>query len=143
MDSATVAWLVVAIVSAIVEITAPHFGLLFVSAGAFTAAAVSWSGFGLGTQLVVFSLEVALSLLLLRPLLVKRLGLGSRGVPSRTEALVGREGVVSVDIEPLVGAGRVNVGGEDWAARSAKPIPAGQRIRVVAADSVILEVVPV
>ena len=67
----------------------------------------------------------------------------SRGVPSRTESLIGHEGLVSVDIEPLVGAGRVNVRGEDWAARSVAPIPTGQRIRVVSADGVVLEVVPV
>ena len=64
------------------------------------------------------------------------------GVPSRTEALVGREGVVTHDIEPTVGAGRVNVGGEDWAARSADADPAGTRVRVVGADGIVLEVTP-
>jgi membrane-bound serine protease (ClpP class) len=64
----------------------------------------------------------------------------ARGVPSRTESLVGKDGVVTHDIEPTVGAGRVNVGGEDWAARAATPIPAGTRIRVVGADGIVLEV---
>lgn len=141
MDSATVVWLVTAIVAAIVEISIPHFGLIFVSAGAFTAALVSWVGFGFEVQLLVFAVEVGASLLLLRPRLMK--SFGSRGVPSRTEALIGQEGIVSVDIEPLIGAGRVNVRGEDWAARSGAPIPSGQRIRVVSADGVVLEVVSV
>ena len=44
--------------------------------------------------------------------------LDAPGVPSRTDALVGREGIVTHDIEATVGAGRVNVGGEDWAARA-------------------------
>ena len=56
--------------------------------------------------------------------------LGSRGVPSRTDGLIGRQGVVTHDIEATVGAGRVNVGGEDWAARAAAPLPAGTRIRI-------------
>jgi len=59
-----------------------------------------------------------------------------------TEALIGREGVVTHDIETSVGAGRVNVQGQDWAARSVQPIPAGTRIRVVGADGIILEVSP-
>ena len=141
VDSATVAWVVLAVVAAIVELATPHFGLIFVSAGAFTAALVSWAGFGFYLQLMIFSVEVVASFLLLRPRLLKTLG--SRGVPSRTESLIGHEGLVSVDIEPLVGEGRVNVRGEDWAARSVAPIPAGQRIRVVSADGVVLEVVPV
>ena len=141
MDSVTVAWVVVAVVAAIVEISIPHFGLIFVSAGAFTAALVSWAGLGLEVQLIVFGIEVVASFLLLRPRLMK--SFGSRGVPSRTESLIGQDGIVSVDIKPLVGEGRVNVRGEDWAARSVAPIPTGQRIRVVSADGVVLEVVPV
>ena len=53
MDSSTVAWVVMAVVAAIVEVSIPHFGLIFVSAGAFTAALVSWAGFGLNVQLLV------------------------------------------------------------------------------------------
>jgi membrane-bound serine protease (ClpP class) len=63
-------------------------------------------------------------------------------VPSRTEILIGREGVVTHDIEATIGAGRVNVGGEDWAARAAAPVRAGTRIRVVSADGIVLEVTP-
>ena len=39
-----------------------------------------------------------------------------------------------------VGTGRVNVGGEDWAARSREPIAAGTKVRVVGADGIVLEV---
>jgi membrane-bound serine protease (ClpP class) len=68
--------------------------------------------------------------------------LDAPGVPSRTEALVGREGVVTHDIETILGAGRVNVGGEDWAARALAPVTAGTRVRVVRADGIVLEVTP-
>ena len=61
-------------------------------------------------------------------------------MPSRTEPLVGRHGQVTHDIDPTLGTGRINVGGEDWAARSAEPLPSGTRIRVVAADGIVLEV---
>lgn len=139
-DNAAALWVAVAIIAAIAEVSIPHFGLIFVSAGAITAALVAWVGLSPGIQLAVFCVEVILTFSLLRPRLMARLG--SRGVPSRTDALLNREGVVTVDIDPLVGAGRINVGGEDWAARSATPISAGRRIRVVSADGVVLEVVP-
>ena len=44
------------------------------------------------------------------------------------------------DIDPTLGTGRVNVSGEDWAARSAEPIPAGTKVTVVGADGIVLEV---
>jgi membrane protein implicated in regulation of membrane protease activity len=134
------AWVVLAVIAGVVEISIPHFGLIFVSVGAIAAAIVAVVGFGVATQFGVFVVSLGLSLALLRPRMVAHLG--SRGVPSRTDTLIGREGVVTFDIEATVGAGRVNVGGEDWAARSATPIPAGTRIRVVSADGIVLEVVP-
>jgi membrane protein implicated in regulation of membrane protease activity len=133
-------WVLIAVVAAVVEISIPHFGLVFVSVGAVAAALASAVDLGFGVQIVVFAVALGLSLALLRPRMMSRLG--SRGVPSRTDALIGREGIVTFDIEAAVGAGRVNVGGEDWAARSAAPLPAGTRIRVMAADGIVLEVVP-
>ena len=138
--SGPVAWIILAIVAAVVEISIPHFGLIFVSVGAVAAALTSGLGFGIVMQLLVFVIALVASLALLRPRVMSHLG--SRGVPSRTEMLIGREGVVTSDIETTIGAGRVNVGGEDWAARSAKPLAAGTRVRVVSADGIVLEVVP-
>lgn len=140
IDSAAMAWIVLAVMAAVVEISIPHFGLIFVSVAAIAAALVSVAGPAFGGQMGVFVVVLALSVGLLRPRLVARLG--SRGIPSRTETLIGRDGIVTAEIEATVGAGRVNVGGEDWAARSAAPIPAGTRIRVVSADGIVLEVVP-
>jgi membrane protein implicated in regulation of membrane protease activity len=66
--------------------------------------------------------------------------LGGRGVPSRTDAIIGRHGIVTHDIDATLGAGRVNVGGEDWAARSSEALPTGTKVRVVSADGIVLEV---
>ena len=140
IETAAVAWIVLAVIAAVVEVSIPHFGLIFVTLAAIAAALVAGLGFGFVAQLLMFAVALGVSLTLLRPRMLSRLG--SRGVPSRTEALIGHEGVVTFDIEATVGAGRVNVGGEDWAARSATPIRAGTRIRVVAADGIVLEVVP-
>jgi membrane protein implicated in regulation of membrane protease activity len=140
IEAAAVAWVVLAVIAAVVEISIPHFGMIFVTLGAIVAALAAAAGFGLAAQLAGFAVALGVSLALLRPRMMSRLG--SRGVPSRTDALIGREGVVTFDIEATVGAGRVNVGGEDWAARSATPLRAGTRIRVVAADGIVLEVVP-
>jgi membrane-bound serine protease (ClpP class) len=129
-----------AIVAAILEVTIPHFGVVFVGVAALPAALAAYFGLSLAAQLAVFVVVLGLSLMILRPRLMARLG--APGVPSRTEALIGREGVVTHDIEATVGAGRVNVRGQDWAARAPEPIPAGTRVRVVSADGIVLEVRP-
>ena len=47
---------------------------------------------------------------------------------------------MSPDVYAVVLAGRVNVAGEDWAARSTEAINAGTKIRVIGADGIVLEV---
>jgi membrane protein implicated in regulation of membrane protease activity len=137
-ETPALVWVALAILAAIIEVSIPHFGVVFVSLGAIVAALAAAAGYGFPAQVVVFSVALVASLALLRPRLIKRLV--GRGVPSRTEPLIGKEGVVTQDIDPRLGTGRVIVGGEDWAARAVGQLPAGTKIRVRAADGIVLEV---
>jgi membrane protein implicated in regulation of membrane protease activity len=137
-ETAALCWLAVAFVAAVIEVSVPHFGSAFVSAAAVAAAAVAFFGYGGSAQFATFVVVLAVSIVGLRSRLVSRLG--GRGVPSRTEPLIGRHAVVTHAIDPALGTGRVNVGGEDWAARSADQIDAGTKVRVVGADGIVLEV---
>jgi membrane protein implicated in regulation of membrane protease activity len=138
LDTPALVWVALAILAAIIEVSIPHFGVIFVSVGAIAGAITSALGYGLTAQVIVFIAAMGLSLGLLRPRLVKQLG--ARGVPSRTDTLIGKEGVVTHELDPRLGGGRVTVAGEDWAARAASPLPIGTRIRVVRADGIVLEV---
>jgi membrane protein implicated in regulation of membrane protease activity len=137
-DTPVMVWGLIAIVSAIVEVSIPHFGMIFATLGAAAAAGTASLGFGLSLQIVTFVIVLGASLALLRPRLIGNTS--APGVPSRTEALLGHEGIVTHDIDLTLGAGRVNVGGQDWAARSVAPIAVGTRIRVTGADGIVLEV---
>jgi membrane protein implicated in regulation of membrane protease activity len=141
LDGPALAWITLAIVAAIVEVSIPHFGVIFVSLAAVVAAAGAFVGLGAAAQVVTFAVVLGGSLALLRPRIMARLS-GGPGVPSRTDALIGQNGVVTHDIDPTIGAGRVNVGGQDWAARSPAPLATGTRVRVVGADGIVLEVTP-
>ena len=134
----SLSWLAVALVAAILEVSLPHFGCVFVSAGAVAGAAAAFFGFGVAAQIGVFVVVMTVSIVALRQNLLARLG--GQGVPSRTEPLVGRHGQVTHAIDPVLGTGRITVGGEDWAAHCAEPLPTGTKIRVVAADGIVLEV---
>ncbi|HEY7659483.1 MAG TPA: nodulation protein NfeD [Actinomycetota bacterium] len=64
-----------------------------------------------------------------------------RGVVTRDEQLVGREGVVMRDLDPV---GVVQVASEDWTAEAVRGTPRrGERVRVVQMDGLKLKVEPV
>jgi len=132
-------WLAVALVAAILEVSVPHFGCAFISAGAVAAAATAFFGFSVGAQIGTFVFVMTVSLVALRQNLLSRIG--GQGVPSRTDPLIGRHGQVTHDIDPTLGTGRINVAGQDWAARSHEPLPTGTKVKVVAADGIVLEVI--
>ncbi len=88
----------------------------------------------------------ALAVLLLASLLLSRprfrARLAARGVPSRTETLIGKTATVTEAVDPNTGTGRVLVENEDWAAHSPAALPAGTVVRVTGADGIILNVSP-
>jgi membrane protein implicated in regulation of membrane protease activity len=138
LEVPALAWLAVATIAAILEVSVPHFGSAFVSAGAVAAAVAAYLGFSVTAQFAAFVVVLTASIALLRTRILERIG--GPGVPSRTAPLIGRHGVVTHDVDPTVGTGRVNVGGEDWAARSGETITIGTKVRVVSADGIVLEV---
>jgi membrane protein implicated in regulation of membrane protease activity len=137
-DPTALGWLGLAFVAAIIEVSVPHFGSMFVSLGALAGAAAALLGFDVTIQVGTFIVVMVASLGVLRSRMIGKLG--GPGVPSRTEQVIGRHGMVTHDIDPVVGTGRVNVAGEDWAARSPSAITAGTTIKVVGADGIVLEV---
>lgn len=134
-------WLALAVLSIGVEVVSAHFGSIFLALGALVAAVVAGIGLGVPFQAVAFVGSAALSLSLLRPTLVSKLR--SAGVPSRTDVLIGKEGIVTSDIDPVRGGGRLTVAGEDWAARATRQLPAGTQVRVEWADGIVLHVEPI
>jgi membrane protein implicated in regulation of membrane protease activity len=137
-DSAAWLWVGIAVFAAIVEVVTPSFGWIFASGAALCSALAAALGAPLALQVLLFSVVLVASLVVLRPRLLKKLG--ATGVPTRTAALVGKVGEVSVAIDPVAGQGRVVVAGEDWAARSDHALSQGTRVRVTGADGIQLEV---
>mgnify|MGYP003693839927 CR=1 FL=1 len=100
------------------KISVPHFGLVFVGVAALAAARHrARCRPAPRLQIVTFALR-ARRVVRGAAALARRARASGRGIPSRTQQLIGREGVVTNDIDPTTGTGRVNVGGEDWARRS-------------------------
>ena len=73
----SLSWLAVALVAAVIEVTLPHFGCAFISAGAVAAAAAAFFGLGIGAQIGTFVLVMTVSLVALRANLLSRLAPGA------------------------------------------------------------------
>jgi membrane protein implicated in regulation of membrane protease activity len=135
-------WLIFFMVMAVAEIFTPFFGLCLVGGCGLIAAVVAGMGFSFVVQVVVFGGSCLMTLLLLRPKILKKLH-SSAHVPGRTESLHGHVGEVTHVIEPGTTSGRVTVSGQDWAAQSEQALPVGAKIRVVGADGIVLKVIRV
>lgn len=136
-------WIIISIVCLILELSSGDFFLLCFAIGAAVGALVAGCGLSLTWQIILFAIASTLSLLLVRPALIKKLHKPHRERLSNAEAMIGQTGRVSKDIE-AGGYGRVAIDGDDWKSVSAdgSAIDKGTIVRVVKMDSIILTVVP-
>lgn len=134
-------WVLVTVVCLILELTSGDLFILCFSIGALVTAVLSAFGLGFYGQLAVFVVASVLSLLFVRPSLVRRLHGRKKERLSNADALIGRIGRVSEAIEHG-GYGRVAIDGDDWKAVSSDGtyVPMGQNVRVVGRESIIITV---
>lgn len=134
-------WVLVTVVCLILELTSGDLFILCFSIGALVTAVLSAFGLGFYGQLAVFVVASVLSLLFVRPSLVRRLHGRKKERLSNADALIGRIGRVSEAVEQG-GYGRVAIDGDDWKAVSSDGtyVPMGQNVRVVGRESIIITV---
>ena len=137
-------WIIISILCLILELSSGDFFILCFAIGAAVSAILAGCGASLTVQIILFAVVSALSLLLVRPALIKKLHKPHRERLSNAEAMIGKTGRVSETIEAC-GYGRVAVDGDDWKAVSAngEAIEAGTRVRIVKMDSIIVTVKPI
>lgn len=137
-------WVTISILCLILELSSGDFFILCFAIGAAVSAIVAGCGLSLTWQIILFAVVSALSLLLVRPALLKKLHKPERVRLSNAEAMIGQEGRVSEPIE-AGGYGRVAIDGDDWKAQGVDGAAIGKdvRVRVVKMNSIILTVEPV
>ena len=137
-------WIIISILCLILELSSGDFFIMCFAIGAAASSIFAGCGLSLTWQIIIFAVVSALSLLLVRPALLKKLHKPHLERLSNAEAMIGQTGRVSEPIEAN-GYGRVAIDGDDWKARSAdgSAIAKDTRVRVVRMDSIIVTVVPV
>ncbi|MFF6883771.1 NfeD family protein [Streptomyces sp. NPDC012421] len=135
-------WLIVSGALAVAEIFTLTAALGILGAAAAVTAGTAALGLPLPLQFVVFAVLASLSLLFVRPVVVRRAG-SAPTAKFGVDALVGRPARV---VSEVTGAGgRVRIGGEEWSARAyddALVIPPGVTVDVMEIDGATAVVYP-
>ena len=111
-------WLIIAILFFILEMMGPGFLLFWVGVGALITMIVSIFVDSVAIQIGVFTISSTLLLFCTRPF-VKKFSKNDTAV-TNANSTIGKEGIVTKEINPLKGIGQIKVNGESWSARSSE-----------------------
>ena len=136
--SMNVIWLIAMVVLLIVEGLAPGLVSIWFALGALAALICSLLGAPVWLQILWFFVVSIAALVLTRPLAKKYVN--ARVVPTNADIVIGKEGLVTEDINNVLGTGAVTVLGKVWTARSLGDanIPAGSTVKILRIEGVKL-----
>lgn len=136
-------WLGLTVIFVVIEAATSQLVSIWFVAGAVVAMVFALFDLPVWSQVVAFVAVSGAVLALLRPVILKRTR--AARVPTNADMVVGQTAVVLTDIDNDISAGRVEVMGADWSARSenGKLIKKGDRVRVLRIEGVRLIVTPI
>lgn len=131
-------WTVIAIICLIIELGSGDFFVICFAIGAIASVLMSILGAPFWAQLLVFALCSVLSIIFVRPSLVRHVH-DREERASNADALIGRKGKVIAAIE-AEGYGYVKVDGDEWKAMSKdkSAIAEGETVRIISRESIII-----
>lgn len=135
-------WLIAMVLFGVLEAVTVGLTSIWFALGALGALAAAAASAPVIVQIVVFLGVSFLTLLLVRPLAQRFVN--DRKVATNADRVIGREAVVTEDIDNIQGKGRVSISGADWTARAEddRPIPAGSKVQVLRIEGVKVIVAP-
>lgn len=129
-------WLIIAILFFILEMMGPGFLLFWVGVGALLTMIVSIFVDNVAIQIGVFTISSTLLLFCTRPF-VRKFSKNDTTV-TNANSTIGKEGIVTKEINPVKGIGQIKVGGEAWSASTSDNtmIAEGEHVKVLKIDGV-------
>ncbi len=141
MSEIMILWLVVVIISIIIEAVTMGLTSIWFAGGALVALAAAALKLPIAVQVILFFVVSLLLVLFTRPMAVKYFN--KDRIKTNAESLVGRQAIVISEIDNLQGVGQVIVGGQEWSARSIEDgvkLTTGTVVDIVAINGVKLMV---
>ena len=116
MSEMVILWLVVLIVSIGVEVATLGLTSIWFAGGAVVAVIVAAFHGPVWLQILLFFAVSLLLLFFTRPVAVRYFN--KDRVRTNVESMIGRQAIVTSEIDNLQGIGQVTVGGQEWSART-------------------------
>ena len=145
IQNPAIIWFIIGLAFLLAELALPGLIIIFFGVGAWiTALTYLIFDFGFNSQLIIFILSSLVSLALLRRFLVKDKNPAPPYLNSNelNQEFIGHTCTVSEPILPGPNGGRVQFRGTNWKAISHVPVTAGETVRIIAKDSIVLVVQP-
>ena len=143
MSEMLIFWLVLLIVAIVVEVLTMGLTTIWFAGGALVAILAAMLHLPIWLQIILFA-GVSLTLLFFtRPVAVKYFNRDR--IKTNVESMVGRQAVVTGEIDNIQGIGQVTLSGQEWSARRTDEkvrIPVGSVVNVVSVSGVKLIVRP-
>ena len=139
MSEMVTLWLVVLIVSIGVEVATLGLTSIWFAGGAVVAVIVAAFHGPVWLQILLFFAVSLLLLFFTRPIAVRYFNRDR--VRTNVESMIGRQAIVTSEIDNLQGIGQVTVGGQEWSARTeadGKNLQPGTVVDIVAVNGVKL-----
>ena len=139
MNEMLIFWLVLLIVAIVAEVLTMGLTTIWFAGGSLIAIFAAVFHAPIWLQVVLFFLVSLLLLAFTRPVAVKYFNRDR--VRTNVESMVGRQAVVTGEIDNIQGIGQVTLSGQEWSARSTDDrvrIPVGSVVDVVSVSGVKL-----
>jgi len=136
-------WLVMLIACIVIEAATMGLTTVWFAGGALVAILAAALHAPVAVQIVLFLVVSLLLLFFTRPVAVKYFNRDR--VKTNAESLIGKQAIVTADIDNIQGTGQAILNGQEWSARSVKDdmrISAGTVVNVQAINGVKLIVKP-
>ena len=135
----TIFWLVLMLILILAEIATMGLTTIWFAAAALVCGICAGFGMPFLPQMIIFIVVSLVLILFTRPIAMKYFNRDR--VKTNAESLIGRQAIVTTQIDNLRAAGQVTVSGQEWTARGSEDgtiIPQGAVAEVLAINGVKL-----
>ena len=136
LSNMSIVWVVLMVVFLVVEAATAGLTCIWFAIGSLAALIAALFDAQLWLQIVWFLVISFVTLYFTRPLVKKYVN--SRSQPTNADMVIGKEALVTEDIDNVEATGAVSVGGKVWTARSAHDvvIQPGREVKVLRIEGV-------
>lgn len=130
-------WLIAAGIFFIIEIATVGFLVFWFGIGALITMVVSIFVPNIYIQTLVFTITSTALIFFTKPFVNKFIN-KDKSIATNAYSIIGRIGIVTKEINPIMGTGQIKIGGETWSAKteSEEIIPENSEIEVTQIDGV-------